>query len=264
MAKEEKSKISRRDFIKGTGYVVGGAAISSTVLAAACGKSPEQATTVDPVAPATGTTKYVCPYDNQQFASADLLKAHLNTVHGGASVSVAGDHLTRFKVNGIQYALKVDDNWSLAKVLREKLGLTGTRVSCDEGICGYCTVLIDGRGVQACMILACELEGANVLTVESMDDIKLYNVQMGFLEEMGFQCGMCTDGQVMGARALLETNTNPTREQVKEAMSGNLCLCSGYELIANSVLNAAGKIRAGNKRPVPPPSKYVTAAGGGA
>lgn len=257
----KKGGVSRRDFIKGTGYVVGGAAISSSVIAACAPAKPAEKTPTGANETTTTTsTKYVCPYDNQQFNTLDELKAHLNSVHGG---SVPGEQLTKFTVNGTQYALKVKDNWSLADVLRRELRLTGTKVSCNEGICGFCTVVMDGRNVDSCLVLAAEAAGANITTVEALDDLQ-YNLQQGFIEQQGFMCGFCTPGQIMSARALLLNNKSPTRADVKQALSGNICMCMGYELIADSALAAAQRVASGVTRPKPPTSNYATAAGGGA
>jgi len=122
-------------------------------------------------------------------------------------------------------------------VLREKLGLTGTKLGCERGECGSCTILMDGIAVLSCMVLAVEAEGYEIVTVEGLaDGSNLHPVQQLFLENQTFQCGFCTSGNIMSAVALLEKNPNPTRAQVKEAMSGNLCFCGDYSRIVNTIL----------------------------
>ena len=257
MAEVKKSSISRRDFIKGTGLAVGGVAISSSVLAVACGK-PAVVTPGAPVAtPTPGvtppkgvettTTSYICPYDNQSFTTLAALKAHLDSAHGGATIQAA--ELTKFTLNGIPIALKVKEYWTLNYVIREVLMMTGeVKISCDEGICGMCTIIMDGKPILSCMVLGVECEGKSITTVGGLQDAKTGNlspVQQGFINESGFMCGFCTTGNIMASTAFLAKNPNPTRDDVRLALSNNLCLCGGYELIQLSVLNAAKLMRGG-------------------
>lgn len=250
MAEVKKGSISRRDFIKGTGLAVGGAAISSSVLAVACGKPPETPTGVEPTNPApTGTTvtKFSCPYDTQTFDTLAALKSHLDSAHGGATLKAS--ELTTFTLNGTTVALKIKEHWTLNYVIRNVLGMTGgTKISCDEGICGMCTVQVGDKPVLSCMTLAVECEGKTILTPEGLMDPKtgaLDPVQQGFINESGFMCGYCTTGHIMAAHAFLAKNQNPTRDDVRLALSNNLCMCGGYELIQLSVLNAAKLMRGG-------------------
>jgi carbon-monoxide dehydrogenase small subunit len=148
-------------------------------------------------------------------------------------------------VNGEQRAVEVEPRLLLAHLLREGLGLTGTHIGCDTTNCGACTVLVDGRPTKSCTMLAVQADGHDVETVEGLaTPNELHPVQEGFKEEHGLQCGFCTPGMMMSAKALLEENQNPTEEDVRWALSGNLCRCTGYQNIVKSVLWAAEKARA--------------------
>ena len=149
-----------------------------------------------------------------------------------------------FLVNGKKYRVKVEDHWTLVYVLREKLGLTGTKIACDGGACGACTVLIDGEPILSCMTLAAECENKNIVTIENLSEgLKLHPLQEAWLEEHGAQCGFCAPGMIMTAKALLDQNPNPTREEIKEALSGNICRCGNYDHIVTSVLSGSQKMR---------------------
>jgi len=139
-------------------------------------------------------------------------------------------------VNGQQYDTFVSENATLLALLRDGLGLTGTKEGCGAGECGACTVILNGKPVNSCMVLALECEGAQVRTIESeYQDGKLSNLQQAFIDHNAFQCGFCTPRMIMSARALLESNPKPTLEEIKEAMEGNLCRCTGYESIIEAI-----------------------------
>jgi len=143
-------------------------------------------------------------------------------------------------INGRQYKLAVEPRWSLLYVLRERIGLTGTKVGCERGECGACTVLIDGLPRYACMALAVEVEGAEITTVEGLlKGDELGPVQQAFVEEDAFQCGYCTPGQIMAAEGLLRVNPNPSLDEIRRAMSGNMCRCGSYAHIFKAVRRAA-------------------------
>jgi xanthine dehydrogenase YagT iron-sulfur-binding subunit len=143
-------------------------------------------------------------------------------------------------INGIRHRLVVEARWSLLYVLREKLGLTATKVGCERGECGACTVLIDGKPRYACMTLAVECEGMEITTLEGlMDGEQLGPVQQAFLEHDAFQCGYCTPGQIMSAEGLLRSNPAPNPDEIRRAMSGNLCRCGTYAHITAAVTRAA-------------------------
>jgi carbon-monoxide dehydrogenase small subunit len=136
----------------------------------------------------------------------------------------------------------------LAKVLREQLGLTGTKISCGTGDCGACTVLIDGKAVKSCLYPVMKAKNKEILTIEGLSSAegKLHPLQDAYIEHFAVQCGYCTSGMIMASKALLEENPKPTEEQVKEYMQGNLCRCTGYTKIVEAVLAAADKIQEGS------------------
>jgi xanthine dehydrogenase YagT iron-sulfur-binding subunit len=152
----------------------------------------------------------------------------------------AGTTSVVLTVNGRRHRLMVEPRWSLLFVIRDRLGLTGTKVGCERGECGACTVLIDGKPRYACMTLALEAEGAQITTLEGlMNGEELGPVQKAFAEEDAFQCGYCTPGQIMAVEGLLRANPSPTLEEVRHGVSGNLCRCGSYALIFNAARRAA-------------------------
>jgi len=182
----------------------------------------------------------------------------LKTVGGGAAAAAASGALSGLTtakaepirpeeivrvdllINGLRHRLAVEARWSLLYVLREKLGLTATKVGCERGECGACTVLIDGIPRYACMTLAVESEGTEIITLEGlMDGEQLGPVQQAFLEHDAFQCGYCTPGQIMSAEGLLRSNSAPNPDEIRRAMSGNLCRCGTYAHITTAVARAA-------------------------
>jgi aerobic-type carbon monoxide dehydrogenase small subunit (CoxS/CutS family) len=144
----------------------------------------------------------------------------------------------RVDINGERHERDAPGELTLAALLRDDLGLTGTKVACGEGTCGSCTVLLDGRPVLSCLTLVAAIDGAEVRTVES-DSEMLTRLRDAFTANDGFQCGFCTPGQLMSALGLLEQTPSPTREQIIDAMSGNLCRCGAYEGIVDAVTEAA-------------------------
>ena len=147
-------------------------------------------------------------------------------------------------VNGQDFDVELRPYETLADVLRDKLGLIGVKVSCGEGECGSCTILVDGIPCTACLMLGRQGEGHELITVEGIGDFEnLPPIQQAFIDEQGFQCGFCTPGFIMTAKAFLDKNPNPTEEEVSIAMSGNICRCGAYPYIVKSVLKAAENIR---------------------
>ena len=150
------------------------------------------------------------------------------------------------RINGLSRKIVVEPRWSLLYVLREVIGLTGTKIGCDRGECGACTVIIDGKPRYACMTLAVEAQGREITTLEGlMDGEKLGPVQQAFAEEDAFQCGYCTPGQIMAVEALLRRNPSPNIEQIRHGLSGNLCRCAAYRHIFNAAARAAELRRKG-------------------
>jgi aerobic carbon-monoxide dehydrogenase small subunit len=149
-------------------------------------------------------------------------------------------------VNGQNCEIFVEPRRTLLDALRKDLGLTGTKKGCDEGTCGACTVLLDGKPIYACMALAVECEGKSVLTIEGLEkDGEPHLIQRAFVEFDALQCGFCTPGQILSAKALLDANPNPTIEDVKGGMIGNLCRCGTYPKILKAMLHAAELLRKG-------------------
>lgn len=157
----------------------------------------------------------------------------------------------RIEVNGRHYEAEVDVRRSLADVLREDLDLTGTHIGCEHGVCGACTVQLDGQAVRSCILLAVQADGRSVKTIEGMaaDDGRLHPIQQAFWEHKGQQCGFCTSGMVLAAEDFLRSNPSPTREQVREGMSGNICRCTGYQFIVDSIMAAAERLREDGTEP---------------
>jgi len=146
----------------------------------------------------------------------------------------------RLQVNGFAYDLLIEPHWTLLDVLRDALGLTGTKEGCGKGECGACTVIIDGEATLACLILAIRAQGKNILTVEGLARHgRLEALQEAFVKYGAIQCGFCTPGMLMAAKALLSQNPHPTPEEIKNALSGNLCRCTGYVKIIEAVRKAS-------------------------
>ncbi|MFB4297585.1 (2Fe-2S)-binding protein [Actinomadura sp. NTSP31] len=151
------------------------------------------------------------------------------------------DVTVQMLVNGAPRRATVPPRLTLADFLRERCGLTGTHLGCEHGVCGACTILVDGEAVRACLVLAVQADGAEITTVEGIaaPDGELSPVQAAFRDHHGLQCGFCTPGFVVSATAFLRDNPGPTDEQIRDAMSGNLCRCTGYQGILNAVRAAA-------------------------
>ena len=152
-------------------------------------------------------------------------------------------------VNGRRYQEAVETRHTLADFLRQQLGLTGTHLGCEHGVCGACTVLLDGRSVRSCLLLAVQANGHEIATVEGIAPNKttLHPLQEAFRDNHGLQCGFCTPGMLMTLIELLRDNPDPTEEEVRVAIAGNLCRCTGYQGIVAAALDAARRLRAGKR-----------------
>jgi xanthine dehydrogenase YagT iron-sulfur-binding subunit len=147
-----------------------------------------------------------------------------------------------FSVNGTRHRAAVDELSTVAELLRGPVGLQGTKIACGEGTCGACTVLVNGSPLLSCILLAAQVDGAELQTVEGLgEEGSLSPLQRAFIEEDAFQCGFCTPGQLLSASALLERTEKPTREDIRAAMSGNLCRCGAYVKIERAILRASGQ-----------------------
>lgn len=202
---EEKqgAKFSRRSFLKG----LGGGAVGTAVI------------------------------------STGLIKADKAEAYSAEAVGATGGRTTvALKVNGKTYRVEVEHRSTLAEVLRDELGLTGTKIGCDRGECGACTVIINGRNMYSCSQLAVWMQGQEILTVEGLvKGDKLDPLQQAFIDHDGPQCGFCTSGQIMSGKALLLKNPKPTEAQARRGLSGNLCRCGNYNREVAAVLAAAAK-----------------------
>ncbi|MBM2832073.1 MAG: ferredoxin [Dehalococcoidia bacterium] len=155
-------------------------------------------------------------------------------------------HLT---VNGHKHELAVEDNLTLASLLRHHLGLTGTKTGCEEGHCGSCTVLVNGSPLYSCLLLATAVDGQAITTIEGLAvDGKLHPLQQAFLDEEALQCGYCSPGIILNAKALLDKNPHPTEDEIRYSLSGNLCRCGLYQRIVRAVTNAAHSMAAKGAR----------------
>ena len=155
--------------------------------------------------------------------------------------------LIKLSVNGESYEVEAEPRRLLLDVLRDDLGLTGTKKACDFGNCGSCTVLIDDKPVLSCLVLAIEAQGKDIMTIEGLArNGQLHLLQQAFVDHGAIQCGFCTPGMLLSAKALLDENPRPTTAEVKEALSGNLCRCTGYVKIIEAIETAARKMTEGN------------------
>jgi len=206
MDDERKGKgVSRRDFLKG----LGGSAIGTAVI----------------------STGLLDPNRAEAYPQEEVGRRR-------------GKSVVNLKVNGKRYRLEVEHRETLAELLRDQLGFTGTKIGCDRGECGACTVVINGRNIYSCSQLAVWMQGKEILTIEGLArGEKLDPLQEAFIEGDGPQCGFCTSGQIMSGKALLMRNSNPTEAHVKKELSGNLCRCGNYNREVAAVLAAAAKGR---------------------
>jgi carbon-monoxide dehydrogenase small subunit len=154
------------------------------------------------------------------------------------------EHDIRLRVNGIPREIRAESRRTLLQVIREDIGLTGTKKGCEKGECGACSVLVNGKVVNSCLVLAVEANGKDILTIEGLRQGQmLHPLQRSFVQHGAIQCGYCTPGMILSAKALLDENPRPTEEQIKKGMEGNLCRCTGYAKIIKAIMAVAGKDR---------------------
>ena len=155
--------------------------------------------------------------------------------------------IARFIINEVEYEELIESSMTLLELLRDRFGFTGTKQGCSgSGNCGACTVLIDGKPVLSCLTLAANAQGKNIITIEGLvKDGKIHPLQEAFIEHGAVQCGYCTPGMIMAAKALLDENPDPTRQEIKDSLAGNLCRCTGYVKIVDAVMAAAKILRSG-------------------
>jgi len=156
---------------------------------------------------------------------------------------MTGERDIRVTVNGVRYEARVEPRMTLVDFLRGELALTGTHVGCEHGVCGACTVLLEGRAVRACLMLAVQADGTELTTVEGLEsDGRLHPIQRAFVEEHGLQCGFCTPGFLMTVHELLHDHPDPGEEEIRDALGGQICRCTGYQAILRSVRRAAATL----------------------
>jgi carbon-monoxide dehydrogenase small subunit len=152
-------------------------------------------------------------------------------------------HTIKIEINGKQVSREVDSRTLLVHFIRDELALTGTHIGCDTSSCGACTILVDGKAIKSCTLLAVQADGSSIITVEGLSkEGKMHPVQEGFTEKHGLQCGFCTPGMMMTAIDLLEENSSPSEYEIREALEGNFCRCTGYHNIVKSIQYAAEKM----------------------
>ena len=201
--------ISRREFLRDAGLIIGSATTIPASLELACTNEPETVVTA-------GITKTI-------------------TVTAPA-VTVTSPETVNLLVNGLEYTVAVKPDWTLDFVLRDQLGLFGTKVGCGMGDCGSCTILVNGVAVLSCLILAVECRGMDIQTIEGLSDgIKLHPIQQKFYDMEAFQCGFCTPGFIMAAKGLYNTNPTPSIEEVRQALSGHICTCGNFTRTVQAV-----------------------------
>ena len=184
---------------------------------------------------------YICPYCTTTHDTHDTLKAHMLEAHSGEPLP-RPDGMISITVNGEQYDLKVEPNETLYALIHDRLGLIGAKMFCDRGACGSCTVIMNARPILSCMTLAIECDGATIETVEGIA-AKKHPLIEAYVKHHCMQCGYCTPGFVVTAKALLDRNPDPTEEEIREALSGNLCRCGTYPQHPKAVAEAAKILR---------------------
>jgi aerobic-type carbon monoxide dehydrogenase small subunit (CoxS/CutS family) len=188
---------------------------------------------------------YECPYCGEAVASQDDLKGHVFKTHKGRALPAPGGRI-KLTVNKAEYTFQVEPEWTLYYLIHDKLGLTGAKQFCDRGACGSCTMIVDGKPLLSCMILAIECDGKTVETVEGIA-ASGHPLIESYVKNHAMQCGYCTPGFVVTSKALLDGNPDPTEEEILEALSGNLCRCSTYPQHPIAIKEAAAKLRAAKK-----------------
>ncbi len=190
----------------------------------------------------TALAKYSCPYCQGSFNTFEAIKAHILTGHPRESLPEP-EGTIHVNINGQKYDLKVEPDWTLFYLIHDKLGFTGTKLMCDRGACGSCTVIVNGRAVLSCMTLAIECNGKQIETVEGIAAANHPLIEE-YVKHHCMQCGYCTPGFVVTAKALLDRTLDPTEQEIREALGGNLCRCGTYPQHPKAILETAKLLRA--------------------
>ncbi len=187
-------------------------------------------------------SKYICPYCSTVFGSVEQLREHVMTDHLSEPLPEP-EAMVTFTVNGRRYSLTMEPQWTLYHLIHDVLGLTGVKMFCDRGACGSCTVIMNGRPILSCMKLAVHCQGAIIETAEGIAECEHPLIDT-YVKHHCMQCGYCTPGFVTTAKALLDRNADPTEEEIREALGGNLCRCGTYPQHTKAILEAAEQLRA--------------------
>ena len=229
------SGLNRRSFLKSAGVTVAGSTLGAGLVLT----TEQAAAAQEPATPST-LTSFRCPVCSKDFGTFEQLQAHFREAHPGAVLPVT----SKLKVNGKDVEVLIEPHWTLQRVLQFKLGLTGAKQMCDRGACGSCTVIIDGRAVLSCTILAVECEGRSIETVEGIAASPKWKPLIdSYCKWDAMQCGYCTPGFVVSAKALLDKNPNPTEDDCRQALAGNICCCGTYPRHPTAIVEAAGIIK---------------------
>jgi len=190
---------------------------------------------------ASGPPSYRCPYCRQTFDTYEAIRSHILAGHQAEDLPDP-EGIIRFTLNGQKYRLPVETDWTLHYLIHDKLGLTGTKLMCDRGACGSCTVIVNGKPVLSCTTLAIECGGKEIETIEGIAAAGHPLIEK-YVEHHCMQCGYCTPGFVVTAKALLDRNPDPAEQEIREALGGNLCRCGTYPQHPKAILEAARKLR---------------------
>jgi xanthine dehydrogenase YagT iron-sulfur-binding subunit len=228
---KEGSGLNRRNFLKNAGV-----AVAAGTLGTGLTLTSDAAAAVAQAAKPTTLTSFRCPICAKDFGTFGELKNHFAAAHPGNVLPV----VTKLKVNGKECDVLIEPHWTLQRTLQFKLGLTGAKQMCDRGVCGSCSVIIDGRAVLSCTTLAVECEGKSIETVEGIAaNPKWKPLIDSYCKWDAMQCGYCTPGFVVSAKALLDKNPKPTENDAKQALAGNICCCGTYPRHPTAILEAA-------------------------
>jgi aerobic-type carbon monoxide dehydrogenase small subunit (CoxS/CutS family) len=189
---------------------------------------------------------FVCPYCATRFGTVEGLKSHVLKQHKAQRLPRPEGHI-RLTINGQEYSIRVEPEWTLHHLIHQKLGLTGTKLFCDRGACSACTVIMEGRPILSCMMLAIECDGKAIETVEGIES-KRHPLIEAYVRNHAMQCGYCTPGFVTTAKALLDRKPDPTEEEIRDALGGNLCRCGTYPQHPKAVLEAAKELNESAER----------------
>jgi len=192
-------------------------------------------------APLAPLKKYPCPYCLDAYDTIDAIKSHILIRHQAESLPEP-EGTIHFTLNGQKYTYQVEPDWTLYSLIHDQIGLTGTKLMCDRGACGSCTVIVNGRPVLSCMTLAIECNGMQIETVEGIAAADHPLIEE-YVKHHCMQCGYCTPGFVVTAKALLDRNLHPTEKEIREALGGNLCRCGTYPQHPKAILEAAKSLR---------------------